>query len=108
MGHAAGSAHIYAIVDPEYTNEKDEEEGILGMIKNHWALLTGESVLCSIFLADCLFAKYFVYMELIIISSASAVYSSIVYAFMTKNKESILARYLKPWNIAKNAERISV
>lgn len=109
----AGSFHIYALIDPEHTNEKNDDAG---MLSKHWALIFGGPGFCLILISNTFYLKVnefmegqeFEYGDLLIILSATTVYALVIYAFMTKDKESIFARYLKPWNLVGNTDRIAV
>ena len=108
------------MIDPNYTNttEYQEDLSLLGVIKNHWALISG-TVLGCLFTGIVAFAliatfvgfalnlptpyldskilspKFIISLCLIIY----AVAGMICWGFVTNNKKNILARIVRPWQI---------
>ena len=104
------------MIDPEYTNMKEYQEdlSLLGVIKNHWAVISGTTLACLftgiagfLFTIDAIFIKNDPLKAAIIITVWLAVYSvagMICWGFVTNNKKNILARIVRPWQVYEEIE----
>ena len=113
------SFHLYALLDPDYGNEKDEERDLtyVDILKKHWAVILGTTlvVLTFGFLACFLSIipiKERNYMALgklfLLLSAIYAVTGTICWGFVTNDRENFIARFVRPWQIHGNTESEAV
>lgn len=113
------SFHLYALIDPDYGNEKDEERDLtyVDILKKHWAVILGTTlvVLTFGFLACFLSLKPINegnYMALgklfLLLSAIFAVTGTICWGFVINDKKNIIARIVRPWQIHDNTESETV
>ena len=110
--------HLYVLIDPEYGNDdKDAEMSVVDVLKNHWAILLGTalfyvtvSCVCYAFFYDGVSLED-LEMVSVFLAAVSVLYSvsgMICWGFVTKNRDIILARIVRPWQLYEMTENKNV
>lgn len=102
--------HLYAMIDPEYTNKKEylERLNLVTALKNHWAIISGTGLFGLLVGYFGLMISYgsilqrhrlFTIFVIIVWAATYAVAGMICWGFVTHNRKSILARIIRPWQV---------
>ena len=107
--------HLYALVDPEYTNAKEYQAdlSVVNVLKNHWAVILGTvllDILVFFYAVPAIFGAIVnknsvnATIFITVCSGIYAVSGMICWGFITNNKKNILARIVRPWQSHEVAE----